>query len=273
VVVPALNRISALGASRQLAPTDSGLQLTIEHLTAAHRLSGAPGEGAGLSLIHKLGAEIRIAGQGKRNAKDAASFLQAADRALDRVTDLLTRAAELGLQAQTSTLSDTYRANLNAEFQSILTTLADLGSSTRFNGSKIFTSGDVVVPVGPFTNITFQVGALSGPHAGAADILTFTQGTDKLDTAANALAAAGKITAALNVVGTLRANLGASQQQSRTVSNALAIQAENCTAAYSQVQDADLAGKVVNLTKFQILNQSETSPLSQSQRQILELLR
>ena len=65
-------------------------------------------------------------------------------------------------------------------------------------------------------------------------------------------------------------------QQLTSVSNSLGIQVENFTAAFSQIRDANIADEIVNLTKFQILNQSGTSALSQanqSSQQILALLR
>jgi len=84
------------------------------------------------------------------------------------------------------------------------------------------------------------------------------------------------IASALDSVSTVRASLGASMQQLTSVSNSLGIQVENFTAAYSQIRDANIADEVVNLTKYQILNQSGTSALSQAnqaQQQILSLLR
>lgn len=65
-------------------------------------------------------------------------------------------------------------------------------------------------------------------------------------------------------------------QQLNSVSNSLGIQVENFTSAFSQIRDANVADEIVSLTKFQILNQSGTSALSQAnsaQQQILSLLR
>jgi flagellin len=268
-----LNNVSALGASRQLGITGAGLQQTIERLTTGRRINRASDDAAGLGISNKLGADIRIAGQGKRNANDAVSYLQVGDSVLDEVTNLLTRAAELSQQAQTGTISDSNRTNIDAEFQNIIKTIADIGQSTKFNGATVFTSGTIAVAVGGFTNISVTVGTISSSATAA---LGLTAGTDALTSASAALAAASKITTALDSVSTVRASLGAAQQQLNSVSNALGIQVENFTAAYSQIRDANIADEVVNLTKFQILNQSGTSALSQSnqaQQQILALLR
>ncbi|HOD33196.1 MAG TPA: flagellin, partial [Holophaga sp.] len=100
--------------------------------------------------------------------------------------------------------------------------------------------------------------------------------TTNLTTDVNASLASPLIFDALESVSNTRASLGAAQQQLTAISNALGIQVENFTSAYSQIRDANVADEIVNLTKFQILNQSGTSALGQANQaaqQILSLLR
>jgi flagellin len=268
-----LNNVAALSASRQLGITSGGLQQTIQRLTTGQRINKASDDAAGLGISNKLGADIRIANQGKRNANDGVSYLQVADGVLDEVTNLLTRAAELAQQAQTGTISDSNRTNIDQEFQNIIKTIGDIGQSTKFNGATVFTSSSVSIAVGGFTTIAITIGTISSSSVAA---LGLTASTNSLGTAANASSAATLIASALDSVSSVRASLGASMQQLNSVSNSLGIQVENFTAAYSQIRDANIADEVVNLTKFQILNQSGTSALSQAnqaQQQILALLR
>jgi len=272
-----LNNVAALGASRQLSVTGMGLQQTIERLTTGKRINRASDDAAGLGISNKLGADIRITNQARRNANDGVSYLQVADGVLDEVTSLLTRAAELSQQAQTGTISNTNRQNLDAEFQNIIKTMADIGQSTKFNGQTVFSTTAVSIAVGGFTSVGFTVGTISS-NATAALGLTAGSGatSSKLTSATYAAAAQTLVTTALDNVSNLRATLGATMQQLNSVSNALGIQSENFTAAYSQIRDANIADEVVNLTKFQILNQSGTNALSQanqSSQQLLSLLR
>lgn len=260
-----LNNVSALGASRQLGVTNAGLNKTIERLTTGKRINRASDDAAGLAISNQLGADVRIAAQGRRNANDGISYLQTADGVLDEVTSLLTRAAELAQQAQSSTSgadSGTGKTALNAEFQKIISTITDLNTNTKFNGTAVFGS-TVSVAVGNFSTVSVAVG-------------TITNATGTIDTASNAATAATGIASALTAVSTLRGTIGAGQQQLQSVSNSLGIQVENFTAAYSQIRDADVADEVVNLSKFQILNQSGISALgqaNQSSQSILALLR
>jgi flagellin len=259
-----LNNVSALGASRQLGVTAGGLQQTIERLTTGRRINRASDDAAGLGISNKLGADIRIAAQGKRNANDGTSFLQVADGVLDEVTNLLTRAAELAQQAATGTISNTNRSNIDAEYQNIMTTVNDIKDMTVYNGASVFTATAVNVSVGSFTAIDVKAGSLNATLSG------------DLKTASAATSAAATISTAIENVSTQRASIGANMQRLTATSNALGIQVENFTAAFSQIRDANVADEVVNLTKFQILNQSGTSAMSQAnqaQQQILALLR
>jgi len=266
-----LNNVSALGASRQLGITGSGLEQTIQRLTTGKRINKASDDAAGLGISNKLGADIRIASQAKRNANDGVSYLQVADGVLDEVTSLLTRASELAQQAQTGTISNSNRANIDLEFQKIISTIADIGESTKFNSASVFSKNAVDISVGGYTKVTVTVGTInSGTVA-----LSLT-GTNSMASATWAADAATKISNSLDAVSNMRAALGASMQQLNSVSNSLGIQVENFTAAYSQIRDANIADEIVNLTKYQILNQSGTSALSQAnqaQQQILGLLR
>lgn len=267
-----LNNVSALGASRQLGITGKGLQSTIERLTTGRRINRASDDAAGLGISNKLGADIRIANQGKRNANDAISYLQVADGVLDEVTSLLTRASELAQQAKTGTISDSNRVNIDSEFQNIIKTIGDIGLNTKFNGAAVFTSAAVSISVGGYSNISVTVGNLG---ASATAALGLTASTNALTDTTKATASATLIDAAITSVSATRASLGANMQQLSAVSNSLGIASENFVAAQSQILDANIADEVVSLTKFQILNQSGTSALSkanQSSQQILALL-
>ena len=265
-----LNNIAALGATRQLGITGKGLQQTIERLTTGRRINRASDDAAGLGISNKLQSDIRIAAQGQRNANDGISYLQVADGVLDEVTNLLTRAAELAEQANTGTISDSNRVNIDAEFQNIVRTIGDIGQNTKFNGSEIYGT-TASISLGGFTSVTISVPSISNGH----DALGLVAMVDNMSTQAGALEVKPKIAQAIEYISTTRANIGADMQELTAVSNSLGIQVQNFTAANSQIQDAEISTEVVNLTKFQILNQSGTAALgkaNQSSQSVLSLL-
>ncbi|BDU74974.1 flagellin [Mesoterricola silvestris] len=271
-----LNNVAAMNASRQLGITGSNLQQTIERLTTGKRINKASDDAAGLAIGNKLSADIKIATQAQRNANDGVSYLQVADGALDSVTQLLTRASQLAQQAQTGTISDSNRANLDAEFQNIIKTMSNIGTNTKFNGQAIFSSTatptTVSVQAGDYGSLTVSLGAVSTATDSA---LGLVASTDSLTSSTNAGNVVTKLASALESVSSMRASIGANEAQLSATSDILGVQVQNFTAASSQIMDANIADEVVNLTKFQILNQSGTSALAksnQSSQQILALL-
>ncbi len=266
-----LNNVSALNASRQLGITGQGLQKAIERLTSGKRINRASDDAAGLAIANRLGADVRVAGQGRRNANDGISYLQVADGVTEEITNLLTRAAELAEQAASGTSGadgGTGKTAINAEYQNIITTINDINTNTKFNTGQIF-GATLSVAVGDYAAVSLAIGQV--------DATTLMGGAAvNLTTSANASAELVKIQTALTNLSAQRGQFGAAQQQLTSLSTALGIQVENFTAAYSQIKDANIADEVVNLNKFQVLNQSGINALSQANQasqSILALLR
>ena len=258
-----LNNISALGASRQLGITNSGLQQTITRLTTGARINQASDDPAGLAISNKLNASIQIAGQGQRNANDAISYLQVGDGVLNTVSNLLTTAAQLAQQAQTGTVDSTGRAALDAEFQSIIQNIQNIQTNTQFNTTTVFGS-----------TLTVAVAGYGSVSVGVTTFNNFTTSVS-LSSTSMALDASTQINNMITSVSALRGTIGAGEQQLQSLSDTLGIQVQNFTAAYSGIHDANVADEVVNLSKYQILNQSGISSLRQANQagqQILALL-
>jgi len=320
-----LHDTAALRASRRLGITGAGMEKTIERLTTGLRINRAADDAAGLAISNSLGADIRIAGQGRRNAYDGIAYLQVADGVLEEVNSLLTRALELTEQARTGTISDTNRKALNLEFQNIIKGICDIGNRTKFNGQEVFVSKTIGVSVADFTMISLKTGTFSqfgadcrdghetnirifheinaykhedgpgspsaSPHGWYKGPIIYDGGHGTLAfNAPNSAATTGHniltpekadevrplLYAGIQYMSMMRASIGANQQQLTSVADSLGIQVENFTGAYAQIRDANIADEVINLTKFQILNQSGTSALGQANQaaqSVLQLLR
>jgi flagellin len=299
-----LHNTAALRASRRLSITGAGLEKTIERLTTGLRINRAADDAAGLAISNNLGADIRIANQGRRNANDGISYLQVADGVLEEVNSLLTRALELTEQARTGTINDTNRQALNLEFQNIIKGIADIGLQTKFNGQSVFVDNKIGVSVADYSMVSIKTGVFADTDSKIEGMML--QDGKMQDTDSNivifpslnngegikhvssggdfhSILDAEKATEvrpllydAIQHISMMRASIGANQQQLTSVAESLGIQTENFTNAYSQIRDANIADEVINLTKFQILNQSGTSALSnanQAAQLVLQLLR
>lgn len=262
-----LNNPGALNAKRNLANSQMGLNRTINRLSTGLRINRAHDDAAGLQISSNLRADVRILNQAKRNANDGLGRLAVADLVSEEATNLLTRAAELAEQAASGTTSSAGRVALNSEFTEIKAALNRLDADTKFDGEDVFGR-----------NFTVRVGetALEVVSVNTIDIdstnLTVTELLTTSDSASLALA---QITTAIETVSAGRGNIGAKSQRLMTLVNSLSINAENITAAESQIRDADVSSEVVNLTKYQILTQSGVSALAQanqSAQSVLSLL-
>ena len=110
-------------------------------------------------------------------------------------------------------------------------------------------------------------------NAGFTDSTTQVKGMIGSQAAANT--AIKVISAAINVVSTYRAKLGAAQNRLEHTINNLKVTSENITAAESRIRDTDMADEITAFTKNNILLQASQSMLAQSNsvpQSILSLL-
>jgi flagellin len=138
-----LNDISALAAQYSLSVTQSNLQKTLQQLSSGMKVNSGADDPACLSIASGLNANIAALTQSGQNATNAIGLLQTADGALSQVTSMLNRAATLATEASSGGLTTSQAAALNNEFQSILSSINNIGSDTTFNGSAVFTNDSV----------------------------------------------------------------------------------------------------------------------------------
>jgi flagellin len=134
-----LNNISALYAENSLNNTNSSLQTVLQQLSSGSRINSGSDDAAGLSLINGLQANSTALTQSATNATEGVGLLQVADGALSQVTNLLNRAVTLATETANGTLNSTQEAAANQEYQSILSEINDIGSTTTYNSQQVFT--------------------------------------------------------------------------------------------------------------------------------------
>jgi len=96
-----------------------------------------------------------------------------------------------------------------------------------------------------------------------------------IDSEANSATALDDLDAAIDLVTTERASLGAAQSQFSSAINNLQVGMENQAAARGRIVDADFAVETANMTRAQILQQAGTSMVAQanqSPQSVLSLL-
>ena len=142
-----LNNLSALYAENNLNNTNSSLQGVLQQLSSGSKINSGSDDAAGLSLVNGLQANSTALTQSATNASEGVGLLQVADGALSQVTNLLNRAVTLATETSNGTLNTTQESAANQEYQSILSEINNIGQTTTYNSSQVFTGAQAGVNI------------------------------------------------------------------------------------------------------------------------------
>ncbi len=230
-----LNNISAIYAQNNLNSTQNNLSKTLQELSSGSRINSGADDAAGLAVADGLAANETALAQSGRNASDATGLLQTADGALSQVTSLLNRAVTLATEAANGTLSDSQVSSANQEYQNILTQVNNIGTTTNFNGTSVFssTARNFFVSDGTTAgSATYSdtVGTLSNASVGTTSTATTSAAVSLLTPTASSASVASTTTLTLGaatdtVSGTLALAVGAGSSHSITVSSGTTLSA------------------------------------------------
>ena len=143
-----LNNLSAIQAANNLNNTNNSLQKVLQQLSSGSRINSGADDSAGLSLVNGLEANQTALTQSKTNATEGVGLLDVADGALSQVTNLLDRAITLATEASNGTLNSTQGAAANQEYQSILSEINNIGSTTTYNQQQVFAGNTIAIYTG-----------------------------------------------------------------------------------------------------------------------------
>lgn len=142
-----LNNLSAIYAENNLNNTNNSLQTVLQQLSSGSRINSGADDSAGLSLVNGLRANSAALTQSATNATEGVGLLQVADGALSQVTSLLDRAVTLATEASNGTLNSSQEAAANQEYQSILSEINNIGTTTTYNQVQVFTGSQAGVAI------------------------------------------------------------------------------------------------------------------------------
>ena len=135
--IPINSNVAALRAQRRLADATSANGRCSERLSSGLRINHASDDAAGLLIGTSLLTDSRVAQQGVRNLNDAISLHSVAEGALESLSAIVTRIAELAEQSSNGTLARTQRLALDQEAQSLRGEYERIISTTEFNGLRL----------------------------------------------------------------------------------------------------------------------------------------
>jgi flagellin len=231
-----LNNLSAMYAENNLNNTTSSLNTVLQQLSSGSKINSGADDAAGLSLVDGLQANSMALAQSQTNAQEGVGLLQVADGALSQVTSLLNRAVTLATEASNGTLNTTQDAAANQEYQSILSEVSNIGSTTTYNDEAVFNSNTNIY-TGDASTSGASIDALNirslsssnlGDSNGAMAYSSGASGSDvfvnlSLDAATGIQTTAAAIGNTLNVTGVTTITVNTLSSTGSIVANAISV--------------------------------------------------
>ncbi|MSS72393.1 MAG: flagellin [Candidatus Latescibacteria bacterium] len=139
------NNIPSLNTRRQLGINNRDLSTRIERLSSGLRINRAADDAAGLSISEGMRGELTGLKQAVKNAEQATNLIQTAEGSLNEINGILVRMRELSVQSASSTVTDTNRISINAEFTQLTNEIDRISSVTSYNNTTLLKGfGNVV---------------------------------------------------------------------------------------------------------------------------------
>ena len=281
------HNLSAMFADRSLKVTQVYLNKSMEKLSSGLRINRAGDDASGLAVSEKLRSQIRGLNMASFNAANGISFIQVSEGYLAETTDIIQRLRELSVQAANGIYTEEDRMYIQIEVSQLVAEIDRVASHAQFNGMNMLT-GRFARAMGqnvPTASMWFHIGAnmdqrtqvyiqtMTAAGLGIRDAVDNSFIT--LETAESANRSISTLDAALKMVNKQRADLGAYQNRLEHAVRGIDIGAENLQAAESRIRDTDMANKMVEYVRDQILTQAGTAMLAQANQRgtsVLQLL-
>jgi flagellin len=272
-----LTNVAAINAENSLNQTQNSLNTVLLQLSSGSRINSGADDAAGLSIVDGLAANQAALTQSAQNAQNGVGLLQTEDGALSQVTSLLDRAVTLATEASNGGLTAAQSGAANTEFQSIISQIGSIGSTTNFNSTAVFGGAGTsfVLTDGTGSGVTTITSAATTLTAANIGGQTIAAATDNLLTTAAAGTTLTDITTAIAGISSERGAIGANINQLNAAANVASTESVNLSAAQSTIQATNFGQATSDLAKFQVLSQTGISALAQAnsvQQEILKLL-
>lgn len=226
--------------------TDWALTSSYQQLSSGQKINSAADDAAGLAIAEKMEAQAKGWEQGTENAQDMQALLRTAESGLENISDALNRIKELSLEASNGIYSDSDKAALQEEVGQLLDFIKESAQGTEFNTMKLLDGSfadkqTATSPSGSGMTISLQNTSLETLGIAGYDL------TGDFDIS--------QIDAALEMVNTARASIGASENRLDFTINANDTSYLNQMQAMSRIADADIGKSVMDKNKDQLMQQ------------------
>ncbi|MEE2728125.1 MAG: flagellin [Candidatus Latescibacterota bacterium] len=133
------SNIAAINSRRQLNANNRDLSSRLERLSSGLRINRAADDAAGLSVREGMRAEISGLKMNVLNAEQGSNLLQVAEGSLNEINAMLIRMRELAVQSASSTVNDSNRESIQAEYTQLIQEIDRIAQSTTYNDQVLLT--------------------------------------------------------------------------------------------------------------------------------------
>ena len=259
---------SALNALNAVYRSNNEIGVAQARLASGKRINTAKDDTAGYAISRSLQSRSLGLRAALSNVQNAKSILAIGEGGYQAQMDVLMTIKNKTVQAADSSLNDDQRTAIRNQVAELLDELDDIATQAKWNGDNIFSS-----------TFTFHVGSdeddnlaitlsdsTSDSVGGSTDLSSMgkTGDTYSLESTVKANLAIGVVDEAINALGSVIQSIGDTIIRLGLKSDALSITSKNTEATLSDFEDADMAHEQIQFLKYQIVQQTGISALSQA---------
>ena len=232
-------------------------------LATGKRINNAGDDPAGLTIATKLEQRSNNLATVLDNLGEAKNLIGVAEGGLEKLKDVLSEMSSKVLHAASDSIGTSERQAISSQLSQLTAEINNIATDTSFNGVSLLSSA---------VSFTFQTGEASQTAFASSSYLA----TSLAMTSMAALTSGGvinssnystylaEITAATSTVLSGLTTIGSLVNRFTVKEDVISVSIANTQAAYSRIMDADVAMEQMQLTRSQILQQTSTAMLAQS---------
>lgn len=253
------SNVQAMKTRSSLIEVNNKLSNHQYRLSTGKKINSAAEDPAGYALARSLEKRKRGLDVALQNVTNANSILNIAEGGYQNLMDILQTVKEKATQAADMSFSAQQRLALDNQVKALLSEVDEIVNDTTFN--------DINLIDGTF-NGEFHTGEKADDELNVAlnDADSAALGVNAIDltTAATAKTAITTSSNAIDTLATYIQDVGEYKVRLNSKETALADQITNTESVRSTVEDADFAAEQMAMVKYQILQQTSVSALTQA---------
>ena len=238
----------------------------MERIASGLQINSAKDNPIKLEKSENIKMQLKSLESAEKNLQNCSSMLQTADTAMSTISEVLIRMKELTIQAISDACNEEDRMKIQNELNELAGQINEVSDKAEFNGNKLLSGinngadkiDHKVMQAGTSVGETIKIPYFT--------VNTKTLELDNISVISNddANKAIENVTSAISILNSYRSQYGALQNRIESSCEMATDSYLSLESTRSRIIDADFAEEVINLSTADILIQSSTAILAQS---------